>query len=109
MVARCGGAERYFGISDILFETQREWAASDDPATVVANLRRIGRTAGMDDATLDACLNDGPKAQAMINTYQANAEADDVQGTPTLMINGVKHSNMSYADLRVIIDAELAK
>jgi protein-disulfide isomerase len=109
MVARCGGEARYFGISDILFETQRDWAASDDPATVVGNLRRIGRTAGMDDATLDACLNDGPKAQAMINAFQTNAAADDVQGTPTLLINGKKHSNMSYADLRVILDAELAK
>lgn len=109
MVARCGGADRYFGISDILFSTQRDWAASDDPGTVVQNLRRIGRTAGMDDAKLDACLNDGPMAQAMINVFQTNTQADGVQGTPTLMINGVKHSNMSYADLRTIIDAELAK
>ena len=36
-------------------------------------------------------------------------EADDVQGTPTLFINGTKHSNMAYADLKALIDAELAK
>ena len=34
MIARCGGEMRYFGISDILFDTQKEWAASDDPAVV---------------------------------------------------------------------------
>ncbi|QYK42415.1 MAG: DsbA family protein [Paracoccaceae bacterium] len=109
MVARCGGADRYFGISDLLFTGQSDWAGSSDPATVVQNLRRIGRKAGMDDATLDACLNDGNMAQAMVAAFETNARADDVQGTPTLIINGQKHSNMSYGELRAIIDAELAK
>lgn len=109
MVARCGGPDRYFGISDILFRTQTDWAASDDAGTVVQNLRRIGKTAGMDDAQLDACLNDGAMAQAMVANFQAQTAADDVQGTPTLVINGKKHPNMNYDSLRAIIDAELAK
>lgn len=108
MVARCGGPDRYFGISELLFQTQEDWAGTDDPQVAVQNLRRIGRTAGLDDAQLDACLNDGAKAQAMVATFQAQTEADNVQGTPTLIINGEKHSNMSYADLRAIIDAKLA-
>ncbi|NUB46336.1 DsbA family protein [Fertoebacter nigrum] len=107
MVARCGGEMRYFGISDILFNTQQEWAASDDAMTVVENLRKIGRTAGMDDATLNACLEDGAMAQALVTTYQANAEADDVQSTPTLLVNGEKHGNMSYEELKTILDAAL--
>lgn len=109
MVARCGGEERYFGISEMLFAGQRQWAASEDAGTVVQSLRRIGRTAGLDDATLDACLNDGAMAQAMVTAYQANATADGVQGTPTLIVNGTKHPNMSYDKLREIIDAELAR
>jgi protein-disulfide isomerase len=109
MMARCGGETRYFGISGMLFEGQQEWPASDDPATVVGNLRRIGKTAGMDDATLDACMQDGAMAQAMINTWEAHAQADQVEGTPTLIINGVKHGNMVYDDLKALIDAELAK
>lgn len=109
MVARCGGEMRYFGISDILLSTQDEWAATDDPAIVVGNLKKIGRTAGMDDATIGACLDNGDMAQAMVTAYQTNAAADQVEGTPTLLINGVKHPNMSYAELKVILDAELAK
>jgi protein-disulfide isomerase len=109
MMARCGGATRYFGISSMLYDGQKEWAASDDPATVIGNIRRIGKTAGMDDATLDACLKDGNMAQAMLNTYEANAKADAVEGTPTLIINGTKHSNMSYDELKGLVDAELAK
>ncbi|MEH6773881.1 MAG: DsbA family protein [Cereibacter changlensis] len=109
MVARCGGEMRYFGISGILFETQKEWAASNEPATVVENLKKIGRTAGMDDATLGACLEDGAMAQAMVDAYQKNSAADDVTATPTIFVNGEKHSNMSYADLKEILDAELAE
>lgn len=109
MVARCGGDMRYFGISDILFDTQSEWPASDDPNVVVENLKKIGRTAGMEDATLDACLKDGATAEALVARFKTNMEADQVEGTPTLFINGVKHSNMSYADLKAIIEEELAK
>ncbi|QCO55672.1 DsbA family protein [Pseudorhodobacter turbinis] len=109
MVARCGGEMRYFGIQDILFNTVHEWAASDDPATVVENLRRLGRTAGLEDAALDACMNDGAMAQAMVNKYQADTEADDINSTPSLVLNGTKHGNMNYADLKALLDAELAK
>jgi protein-disulfide isomerase len=109
MLARCGGDTRYFGISSVLYETQREWAGSEDPAVVVENLRRIGRTAGMDDAQIDACLNDRAMAEAMVANYQEKATADGVDSTPTLIINGTKHSNMGYDELKVILDAELAK
>ena len=109
MIARCGGEMRYFGISDILLSTQAEWAASDDPAVVVANLKKIGRTAGMDDAAMGVCLDNAPMAEAMVAAYQANSVADKVEGTPTLFVNGVKYSNMSYDELKKILDAELAK
>ncbi len=109
MMARCGGDMRYFGITDILFETQQEWAGSDDPNVVVENLKKIGRTAGMDDATLDACMKDGAKAEAMVARFEENMKADGVEGTPTLFINGTKHSNMDYAALKALIEAELAK
>lgn len=109
MVARCGGEMKYFGVQSILYETASEWAASNDPAVVVANLKKIGRTAGMDDAQLDACLNDGATAQAMVDRFEASMKEYDIQGTPSLVINGTKHANMSYADLKGLIDAELAK
>jgi len=109
MMARCGGEMRYFGIIDILYATQREWAASEDPNVVVENLKKIGRTAGMDGGALDTCMTDLTKAEALVAHFEANMKADAIEGTPTLIINGTKHSNMSYADLRAIIDAELAK
>ncbi|MEY4983904.1 MAG: hypothetical protein RIR62_2170 [Pseudomonadota bacterium] len=109
MIARCGGEMRYFGIVDMIFAQQQEWAASDDPAVVVENLKRIGRTAGMDDATMDACMQDGAKAEAMVAHYQANSTADGLQGTPSFVIGGTLHSNMSYDEMKALIDAELAE
>ena len=108
MVARCGGEMRFFGISDMLYDQQQDWIAGGDPAAIAENLRRIGRTAGMDDETLDACLKDEAQATALFDWYQANAETDGVESTPTLIIDGVKHSNMAYDELRTLIDTVLA-
>ncbi|MFN4154113.1 MAG: DsbA family protein [Paracoccaceae bacterium] len=109
MVARCGGDMKYFGVQEMLYKDMPNWAGSDDPNVVVANLKKIGRTAGMDDAQLDACMQNGAMAQAMVDHYETVMKEYEVQGTPTLIINGKKHANMSYADLKTILDAELAK
>ncbi|MDP2082483.1 MAG: DsbA family protein [Pseudotabrizicola sp.] len=109
MVARCGGDMKYFGVQEMLYKDVQTWAGSDDPNVVVGNLKKIGRTAGMDDAQLDACMQDGAMAQAMVDRFEASMKEHDVQGTPTLVINGTKHSNMTYAEMKTILDAELAK
>lgn len=108
MVARCGGEMRYFGITDILFDTQKEWAGTDDPTVAVANLKKIGRSAGMDDATLDACLKDAAMAEALVAQFQKNAAADNLEGTPSFVINGKMHSNMSYDEMKKVLDEALA-
>ena len=109
MVARCGGDMRYFGIHDILFSTQQEWAGSDDPQVVVGNLKTIAVSAGMEATAVDACLNDQAMAEALIKRFETNMAADQVEGTPTIFVNGARHGNMSYAELKAILDAELAK
>ncbi len=107
MVARCGGGDRYFGIVDLIFENQSEWTQGE-PAAIAANLKRIGKVAGLDDATLDACLQDAEKAEALNAFFQKNAGEDGVNSTPSFVINGKLHSNMSYSDLKEILDGELS-
>jgi protein-disulfide isomerase len=108
IVARCGGDMRYFGIHDILFDKQAEWAGSQDPAQVVQSLKTIGISAGLDEATIDACMNDQANAEAMIARFQTNMAADGVEGTPTIFVNGAKHGNMAWDALKAIIETELA-
>lgn len=109
LIARCGGEMKYFGIHDMLYEKQKEWAGSEDPMQVVENLKGIGRAAGLDDAAMDVCLNDTASAEALIKQFQTNFEADGVKGTPTFFINGTMYSNMTFEDMKAILDAELAK
>ncbi|MHC9235877.1 DsbA family protein [Pseudooceanicola sp. 502str34] len=108
MIARCTGPMRFFGISDMLFDRQKEWLAADTEAGIANNLRNIGKVAGLDNDTIEACLADDQKARELVAWYQKNATADEVNATPTLFINGVKHSNMNYAELKKLIDEALA-
>lgn len=109
MIARCGGQMRFFPIHDMIYAGQRDWIGDQQPQTIADNLRRLGTTAGLDDATLEACLNDQAQAEALVTWYQANAETDEIDSTPTFLINGEKYSNMSFEEMRGIIEAELAK
>ncbi len=106
MVARCGDGSRYFGITDLIFEHQREWAQGE-PAVIAGNLRKFGKQAGLDDATLEACMTDGDKAAALTAVYQENAKADAIRSTPSFVINGKLESNMSYEELKKVLDAKL--
>ena len=117
LVARCGGQMRYVGVMDLLFDKQEEWAGAADTAAVVEQLKTIGRTAGMTDDQVDACLRDQTVAEALVTHFQAdqakNFPGDSFEGTPTFMLNGVLRkdifSDIAYADLQAILDAELAK
>jgi protein-disulfide isomerase len=107
MMARCGGDLKYFGIADILFSTQAEWAGSEDPTAVVNNIKTIGLSAGLTADQLDVCMQDAAMADAMVKQFEVNMQTDQIEGTPTLFINGEKHGNMSYEELKVLLDAAL--
>jgi protein-disulfide isomerase len=106
MLARCE-PERFFGIADLIYSKQNDWLNSNDPVKLAANLRKLGKIAGLPEDQMKACMEDGAKAKALVNWYQANVEKDKIEGTPTLIIDGEKHSNMSWAELKKIIDAKL--
>lgn len=95
MVARCGGEERFFGITDLIYDGQSEWTRGE-PTAIAENLRKIGLTAGIDKDVLETCLADGEQAQALVAWFQENAERDEVSSTPTFLINGKKFSNANY-------------
>ncbi|TDE35973.1 DsbA family protein [Antarcticimicrobium sediminis] len=109
MIARCGGPEKFFGISDLIFKGQSDWVRAGGPTEIVDELRKIGRLAGLENDTLEACLQDGAKAQTLVAWYQKNAEADGIKATPSFIVNGKSVSNQSWEDFKALIEAELAK
>lgn len=107
MVARCGGEAKYFGISDIFYEEQREWLNADSPAEIADNLRTIGKRAGITDAELDSCLSNADEAQALVARYQLQSEEHGIRSTPSFVIGDETYSNMSYDDMRALLDEQL--
>ena len=104
MVARCGGPERFFGITDMIYEGQSEWARAGSAPEIADELRKIGRLAGLDNDTLEACLQDQQMAQTLVAWFQENADEHGIQSTPSFVINGKTYSNMAYADFSSLID-----
>jgi len=107
MIARCGGPDKFFGITDLIFAGQSDWTRAGDASSIVDELRKIGRLAGLQDETLEACLQDGEKAQTLVAWYQEKVGADEIEATPSFIINGKKVPNQSYAEFKAVIDAEL--
>ncbi|GIT86433.1 MULTISPECIES: DsbA family protein [Roseobacter] len=106
MIARCAGTpESFFGMSDLIYQNQSEWSRAGEPAAIVDELRKVGLLAGLDRDTMEACLQNGDKAQTLVAWYQENATADGIESTPSFLINGQKYSNMSYAEMAEAIDA----
>lgn len=108
MIARCD-PNRFFGISDMLYKTQRDWVGGESPAAIADSLRKLGRVAGLGEEQVETCLADEAKAKTLVAWFEKNAAADDITGTPTLFIDGDKHSNMNYSDLKTLIEGALAK
>ncbi|MGQ3675890.1 DsbA family protein [Xanthobacter sp. TB0139] len=85
MLARCMPEDKYLPTVSALFETQRSWAFSNDPA---AGLRAVAKQAGMNDAAFEKCLTDNELA-AKVQAGSAYASKElEVRGTPTFFVNG---------------------
>ncbi|MDA0362018.1 MAG: DsbA family protein [Proteobacteria bacterium] len=106
MVARCSGEKSYFGMVDMIFQKQTEWTKGEQ-ADIVNNLKKIGRVAGLDNESLDSCLQDIDRAKAMVEIYRANSVADKIESTPSFIINGKLYSNMDYNALKEVLDGKL--
>lgn len=107
MVARCGGEDRFFAISETLYKDQKTWTAGEEPNEIAGNLRKIGLVDGLDKEKLNACLEDGEQAQALVEWFQENATRDGITGTPSFLINGKKFENAPFEDFAKHLDGLL--
>lgn len=106
MIARCD-PQKFFGIADMIYADQKSWIAGGNLSQIDQNLRKIGLVAGLGQDEIDACMSDADNAQALYSWFQTNMADDNVESTPTLFVDGKKYSNMSYTDLKAILDEKL--
>ena len=108
ILARCGGEEKYYPVAGLLLDGQKDWLNAKTGDELAANLRKIGATAGMTNEQMDACWADEAQVQRLVATFQKNAVADNVEGTPTFIIAGEKVQNAPWPQLKAKIDEKLA-
>lgn len=89
-LARCAGPERFFGLVEVFFRQQDQWARGRDVNAVVNNLRPLTRLAGMTDEQFDQCIANREVESAIIRTAM-EGQAQGVDGTPAIFINGTRH------------------
>lgn len=109
ILANCGGNDKYYPVSGMLFEEQSKWLAGGSGDEIAANLRRIGLKAGMTDEQMTACWDDTDKVEQLVATFQTNAAADEIEATPTFVIDGEKVSNQPWDSMKELIDTKLAE
>ena len=107
ILARCGGEDKYYAVSDLLFDEQKSWLASGGEE-IAANLRKIGLKAGMTEEQMNACWDNQAQVEKLVATFQKNATADEIDATPTFVIGGEKVPNQDWEKLKAIIDQKLA-
>ena len=101
-LAECAGKDKYFGVIDMIFETQSKWATAADP---MADLAKSLRIAGMGDAEVKACLANDAVANGVVADYRSG-ETMGVNSTPTLFINGQEFKGARSVEE---LDATLSK
>lgn len=122
ILARCGGATRFFPISERLFATQEQWVgrfsaisqAQRDQLSALTPNERLARFAEIGGLTTlvaqhgvtadqgRRCLADPASLARLGEMYQA-AEGLGVSGTPTFLINGAKVDARDWSSLEPLI------
>lgn len=101
MLARCDGEGKYYPVTDLLFDQQRNWAFTDKPLDA---LRSMMRQAGFSQEKFDACLRDQKLYDAVNAVKNRGIEQFKVDSTPTFFINGQRHpGNLSIDEVEKII------
>jgi protein-disulfide isomerase len=102
MMARCGGADRYYGFIELIFKQQQHWVTEKDPLQALAELGRFG---GMSEDQFKACMNNKPIETAVLQS-RLNAQKEfNVDSTPTFIVNGTKQTGaMEFVDFAKAVD-----
>jgi protein-disulfide isomerase len=101
MLARCAGNDKYFAMTDLLFDKQNDWAFSKKP---LESLAMLTKQAGFTQKSFEDCLKN---QQIRAGVEAVRTRADTILGvnaTPTFFINGKKYDGeMSFEAMDKII------
>jgi protein-disulfide isomerase len=104
LLARCADPKKYFGIVDLLYKKQSKWATGSSEKEVLSELFAIGRQVGLEEERMNACMQNEDKSLSMIDAYLKNSKLDQIESTPSLVVNGKLLKTANFADLKSELD-----
>ena len=129
LIARCGGATSFFGLTRAFFASQADWMAkiqTADPAQMqalqnqgpqaqfkalseIAGFPAFAAMRGVPKAKADACLADPAAATQLVQMNSDAVSNFNIQGTPSFVLNGeTLTDSATWALLEPKIKAALA-
>jgi protein-disulfide isomerase len=93
-LAQCVGPDHYFGLLDVMFETQENWARAES----LEPLKRLGRLAGMSEEQMNACLQDQELVDGILQKRLDAQQQHDISSTPSFIIDGETYSGSRSID-----------
>jgi len=109
LMARCAGRDKYFQVTDAVYRAQEDiYEPGTESIRAGAGrdvLLRIAQTAGLSEDQFTKCVSDEAALKALAERAEKYAKKDDVEGTPTFILNGKKLSGnaMSLEELDAAI------
>jgi protein-disulfide isomerase len=86
VLTECAPPDQFFGLIDVLFRSEDQWAHSKDPKSELA---KIALRAGIKRSAFDACLADDKLSTAIVAMRQAGELQHKVNSTPTFVIGDI--------------------
>jgi protein-disulfide isomerase len=106
LLARCVGKDKYFQVVDKVFEQEAPLLEKEQGAEERDVLVKIAESAGLTEAQFDACVTNQPAMDALNARVQGYAKDDNIESTPTFVINGKVYTGLQpMADLDKAIAA----
>ncbi len=107
LTSEAAGAQgKFWGMHDLLYQHQDDWANSNDPMPF---FEQYAQALDLDLSQFKKDIKD-KKGQASIERDQKEGDKVGVQATPTIFVNGQGISGVpTYDELKKVIDDQLAK
>jgi protein-disulfide isomerase len=127
VIARCGGASRFFPAAESFFATQDSWidrirktprdrleAVEGLPdnkklaaMAEIGGFKAIGAAKGISGTAADKCLADPAAAKRLVDMTDAAQSKYGVNGTPTFFVNGERVNGADWASVEAALKGAL--
>jgi protein-disulfide isomerase len=108
LLARCAGKDNYFKVTDAVFRSQEQiyepGTENLRPGAAREVLSRIAQQVGLSDDQMTKCLTDTKAVDALNERVIKYSKQDQVEATPTFIVNGKKYEgDKTLAEMDAIL------